>query len=346
MSYQRGWQAMQLHKPDKIPHTEYLFHRQFTIKVTGLDPESPDPGERSRACAAIARELDYDFLWTTFPLPYEGPSTEMGHGQYTEKGIDIVRASKPFESPEEVLAFEPERDLKVPSVEQLVPMVRNWHAKAQEAYPEAVVPGGFYNSVFTWAIRTFGWELFLAAAALDEDRFDKILEGFTRISMKVVQAHVQVGIPVFLCHDDIVWTSGAVFHPDWYRRHIFPRLKRLWEPLREAGIKVLFCSDGDFTDFVQDLAEAGAQGFIFEPLTDLEKIVDLYGQTMVIIGNIDTRILTYGTPEDIRADVKRCAQLGLDCPGYFFAVGNHIPYNVPIASIECYLEAIDEFGKR
>jgi len=40
------------------------------------------------------------------------------------------------------------------------------------------------------------------------------------------------------------------------------------------------------------------------------------------------------------------AGLGRECPGYFFAVGNHIPYNVPIASIECYLEAIDEMGKR
>ena len=123
-------------------------------------------------------------------------------------------------------------------------------------------------------------------------------------------------------------------------------MRRLWAPLREAHIKVLFCSDGNFDAFVDDLAEAGAEGFILEPLTNLEYIVRHYGQTHVIIGNMDTRILQNGTPDEIRAEVRRCADLGRNCPGYFFAVGNHIPYTVPIPSIECYLEACHEYGRR
>jgi len=332
--------------PDRIPHTEYLFHRQFILKMTGLDSESTDPKECAKAYAEIARILDYDYLWTCYGLPYQGPVTEMGHGQYTETGRDLAHARKPFTTPEQVLAFEPERDITYPAQDALVESVRNWHQRVQNEYPEAVVPGGFYNTVFTWAIRTFGWEPFMLAAAMDEDRFDHVLEGFTRISEKVVLAHVEAGIPVFNCHDDIVWTSGPAFHPEWYRKYVFPRMKRLWAPLLEAGIKVLFCSDGDYTLFLEDLADAGAEGFIFEPYTDLEKAVHLYGQTKAIIGNIDTRILTFGTSDEIRAEVKRCADLGRDCPGYFFAVGNHIPYNVPIDGIECYLEAIEEFGKR
>ena len=130
------------------------------------------------------------------------------------------------------------------------------------------------------------------------------------------------------------------------RQSIFPRLKRLWAPLREAGIKVLFCSDGDFNLFVDDLVDAGAEGFIFEPVTDLRYMVENYGQSHVIIGNMDTRILQFGEPDDIRAEVQRCADLGRGCPGYFFAVGNHIPYVVPIASVECYLEAIQDLGRR
>jgi len=346
VSYERGWQAINLQMPKRIPHTEYIFHRQFTRKVTGLDPESSDPEERANAGPALVRALDYDFLWTCFGLPFKGPRTQMGHGQYTETGTDIIPAHKPFTTPEQVLAFEPERDIESPSVDELAERVKKWHDGLQGRHPETVVPGGFYDTVFTWAIHTFGWDTFLLAAGIDEDRFDQILEGFTRISMKVVEAHVRAEIPVFICHDDIVWANGPPFHPDWYRKHIFPRHKRLWAPLREAGIKVIFCSDGDFTMFVEDLAEAGADGFIFEPLTDLEKIVSLYGQTKVIIGNVDVRILMRNNPAEIRADVKRCADLGKDCPGYFFAVGNHIPYNVPIPAIECYLEAIDEMGRR
>lgn len=343
MSYQRGWQAIHLEMPDRIPHTEYLFHRRFIMKVTGLDPE--DPSQAEQAYAALARALDYDFIWSTYSREWGLPRTDMGRAKYYETEVPWP-SSYPFKSVEEVLAFNPLEAVDLPSMEELTASVREYYERGQALYPEAVFPGGFYNSVFTWNIITFGWELFMVAANTAPRRFEQILDQFTEISMRVVEAHIRAEVPIFLCHDDIAWASGPVFAPAWMRQFIFPRLKRLWAPLREAGVKVLFCSDGNFTEFVDDLAEAGAEGFIFEPLTDLKYIVERYGQTHVIIGNIDSRVLQFGSPAEIRAEVRRCAELGRDCPGYFFAVGNHIPYTVPIPSIECYLEAIEEYGER
>lgn len=329
--------------PDRIPHTEYLTHRSFIMKVTGLDSE--DPSQRREAYAALVKVLDYDFIWSTYDWEWGLPRTDMGRAKYYEAEVPW-HSSYPFKSAEEVLAFNPLETADLPSMEELTASVREYYERGQALYPDAVFPGGFYNSVFTWNIITFGWELFMVAAKTDPRRFEQILDQFTAISQMVVEAHIRAQVPIFLGHDDIVWASGPVFSPAWMREVIFPRLKRLWTPLREAGIKVLFCSDGNFDQFVDDLVEAGAEGFIFEPLTDLEYIVEQYGQTHVIIGNIDSRILQYGRSEEIRAEVKRCADLGRDCPGYFFAVGNHIPYTVPIPSIECYLEAIGEYGKR
>jgi len=343
MSYQRGWQAIHLEMPDRIPHTEYLFHRRFIKKITGYDFE--DPSQTHKALSEIAKALDYDFIWSTYSREWGLPRTDMGRAKYYETEVPW-HSSYPFKSVEEVLAFNPLEPADLPSIEELAAFVREYYERGQSAYPDAVFSGGFYNSVFTWNIITFGWELFMLAAKDDPDRFEQILDQFTEISMMVVEAHIRAEVPIFLCHDDIVWASGPAFSPAWMREYIFPRLKRLWTPLREVGVKVLFCSDGNFDEFVDDLAEAGAEGFIFEPLTDLKCIVEQYGQTHVIIGNIDSRILQFGSPEEIRAEVKRCADLGRDCPGYFFAVGNHIPYTVPIPSVECYLEAIEEYGKR
>lgn len=343
MSFERGWQAIHLEMPDRIPHTEYLSHRQFIIKVTGYDPE--DPEQAPRAGPALAQALDYDFIWSTYSRDWGTPRTDMGRAKYYETETPW-RSSYPFKSVEQVLSFDPLAAAKIPTLEELTADVRRHYEEGQRAYADAVFPGGFYNTVFTWCIVTFGWELFMLAALEDPQRFERILDGFTEISALVVEAHIRAQVPVFLCHDDIVWAAGPAFSPAWMRRYIFPRLRRLWEPLREAGIKVLFCSDGNFTMFVDDLAAAGAQGFIFEPLTDLRYIVEHYGRTHVIIGNIDSRILQTKGPPEIRAEVRRCAELGRNCPGYFFAVGNHIPYTVPIPSIECYLEAIREYGRR
>lgn len=65
-----------------------------------------------------------------------------------------------------------------------------------------------------------------------------------------------------------------------------------------------------------------------------------------IIGNADVRALTFGTKDDIYQEVKRCMDLGRDCPGYFFAVGNHIPHNVPVENAEYCMQVYQELRKR
>jgi len=93
---------------------------------------------------------------------------------------------------------------------------------------------------------------------------------------------------------------------------------------------------------VDDIAAAGVHGFVFEPLTALEYIIERYGKTHVIIGNVDTRVLLSGSKAQIRAEVERCISLGRDCPGYFMAVGNHIPANTPVENALYYNDVYEE----
>ena len=344
MSYERGWQAISLDMPDRIPHTEYVSHWPYVRKVTGLDPR--DPEQAGEAMRRLVELWDFDFLWMNLAPPHQPRLTHMGSCHWYEGQETPDDRDYRFRDPQEVLDFDSVERIGVPDVEELVPYFQSAWRSAQDAHPTCVVPGGYYNTIFSWCILTFGWEMFLSAAALDEDRFDQVLEGFFRVSYASYRAQSMTDMKAFICHDDIVWTQGAVCHPRWYREHVFPRYRRLWAPLKDEGIKVLFCSDGDFTEFVDDIADAGADGFIFEPMTDLEYVVRHYGQTHVIIGNIDCRVLMRGTRDDVFAEVRRCADLGRDCPGYFFAVGNHIPYNIPIENVEAYAEAIRVLGRR
>jgi hypothetical protein len=344
MSYERGRQALNLEMPDRIPHTEYVSNPTWVKRLTGLDPR--DPEEAAEAGVALVREWDYDLRWFNMALPDQPRMTHMGTAVWSEDFEVTDNRICPFTDFGDVLEFDPVAEIAVPPHDELVQhYARRWK-RAQAETPTAVVPGGYYNTIFSWCILTFGWEMFLTAAALDEERFDDVLEGFCEVSLASYRAQAECGCEVFICHDDIVWTEGAVFHPEWYRERVFPRYERLWEPLKNAGVKVLFCSDGDFTEFVDDLAEAGADGFIFEPLTDLRYVMENYGQEKVIIGNMDCRVLMFGGEREIRAEVERCASLGRDCPGYFFAVGNHIPYNVPVEAIATYADAIEELGRR
>jgi len=333
MGYERGIAAMRLQAPPEIPHTQYISHPRFAEALAGLPRDHPEFGGR------LTKILDLDYIWSTDGPMVKGKSTDMGHAVWAEDGSDYHEAGAPaFATIEEALSFDPVAEYGLPDIDKQAEEY-NTRWKENQAKTDAVISGGLYFTLVSFCIHTFGWETFLTAVGEDEDRFDQVLEGFFKIIMAYTQAWAKTDIELYLTHDDMVWTQGAIFHPRWYREHIFPRYRKYWEVIRNAGKKVLFCSDGNFSEFIDDLADAGAQGFIFEPTTDLEYIVKHYGKTHVIIGNADCRILTFGTKEDVRNEVKRCMDLGRDCPGYFFAVGNHIPPNIPVENaVECFNE--------
>jgi hypothetical protein len=344
MSYERGMAAINLECPPEIPRTEYLDHPAYMKFLTGLDLNNPAEAEECQR--QTYAKLDYDFWWYVANHSTEnGRSTWMGTSTYSENQADVRGHVDGFQSVREVLDVDPIAEWGLPDPQAQAEVHRKELAAARSILPNAVVPGGVYNSVFTWAIIAFGWEMFMQAAMDDPVRFDEILEGFLTLSLRDVEAWCANDIPCFLCHDDIMWSSGPVFHPDWYRKHIFPRYERLWAPIKAKGLKVLFCSDGDFTTMVDDLAAVGADGFIFEPLVDLEQVAAKYGQTHVLIGNMDCRELMR-SKANIEAEVERCYAIGRNCPGYFFAVGNHIPYNVPLENVDYYMKLIESHRKR
>jgi hypothetical protein len=58
---------------------------------------------------------------------------------------------------------------------------------------------------------------------------------------------------------------------------IFPIYKELWQPLKKAGKKIVYCSDGTWDMFMPDIAAAGADAFSFEPSNNFEYVVENFG---------------------------------------------------------------------
>jgi len=164
--------------------------------------------------------------------------------------------------------------------------------------------------------------------------------------MRDFRAWAQCDIKAFISHDDICMTEGPLFSPIWLRKHIFPWYKRLWKILKDRGIGVIFCSDGNITPIVDDIADAGADGFILEPWCDLDYIAKKYGDSRVIMGNVDLKILTFKGGEGVIGEVKRCLSTAGHHPGYFINVTGSIPDNVPLENLEAYFRACRKYGRR
>jgi uroporphyrinogen-III decarboxylase len=127
--------------------------------------------------------------------------------------------------------------------------------------------------------------------------------------------------------------------PAIYRQMIIPRYAELWKPIHAAGKKVLFCSDGNFAEFVGDLANAGADGFVFEPCIDFGFMADNFGQTKCLVGSfVDCRDLTFSNWDKVRGDLDRTLTRLSGCKGAILAVGNHLPPNIPEAMLDQYFD--------
>ncbi len=352
MSYERGMAALNLEMPDHVPRTEYSAHQHWDLvqTVTGIQVSADSsPEVKSQASSAFVKAWDYDFMWSTTigAWVFGDMRTKMGHAVYAAGGVDFSEdISSPFNSPEEVLAFDPLEMLPRYSDEEIMGFYRNRYESECEIWPDCVNMAGVYVTMVSGLIDLFGWELLLTAAGMDPPGFGEVANRYSAWIQQFFDVLAEFESPVVMVHDDIVWSSGAVFHPDWYREYVFPNIKREVAPLVEAGKIILYTADGNYTEFIDDLADCGVGGFVMEPTTDMQYVADKYGKTHSFVGNADTRILLSGTREQIRAEVQRCMDIGKDYPGFFMAVGNHIPPNTPVENALYYNEVYRELGRR
>jgi hypothetical protein len=318
--------------------------------VTGIEvtPNSP-PELKQRAGFALMNAWNFDFRWSTLIGNDEVAefATDMGHAVYAAGGVDWRDTIYcPFETPEQVLAFDPWETYGSRDKAALIRRFEEHYRLQCAQTPDQVNMTGVYITVVSGLIAIFGWEMLLLAAGTDPLRFGELTNRYVTWIQQYYDALGEADVPVVMVHDDIVWSSGPFISPRWYRNYVFPNYKKLFVPLLESGKRIMYTSDGDYTRFIDDIADCGVHGFVLEPFTDMGYIAEKYGKTHVFIGNADTRVLLGGNQAAIRAEVERCMAIGRNCPGFFLAVGNHIPPNTPVESVLYYQQLYEELSRR
>lgn len=352
MSYIDGIAAINLEMPARVPRTEYSAegHWDLIKAVTGMDVNAFSSHEiRSKASTAFIKAWNYDLIWSILigGDEFGDCRTWMGHAVYASGGVDYnTKISCPFEEPEDVYAFDPAAAYGIKDKGELVVRFEQHYRQNCLANPDTVNMTGIYTTCMSGLIDIFGWDMLLCAAGMDPKAFGEVSDRYCTWIYQYFEALAASDVPVVMIHDDIVWTEGAFLHPDWYRRYVFPNYRKCFAPLIESGKKILYTSDGSYTEFIDDIAACGVNGFVMEPTTDMRYIAEKYGRTHVFVGNADTRILLTGTREDIYNEVKRCMDIGKDCPGFFMAVGNHIPANTPVENALYYNEVYEKLSRR
>ena len=203
----------------------------------------------------------------------------------------------------------------------------------------------YYNTLFMWPVEYLGWEVFMVAATMDPEEFDrKFLQKAYDTSLRDIKTLVQAEHQLLFLHDDLASKDGPMFNPEWYKKYIFPRYPSLWEPIKNCGKKVIVVADGNMEYFLPILHDMGADGVMLEnPATNLDRILEIFGDRIIICG-METVLLTFGTPEEIKKKVYEIAEKTRNIPGFAICSPGGLHNNIPMENIIAYFDARVEYG--
>ncbi len=337
--------------PLKRPSKETLNHPGIILLASGLDPLTETKSAYLSAYEALGIDIVNRVpLENASPPLAAGEVEDLGNGyRKTSLGLydTVSRNEFPFRDVEEFWASE---DLRLDYRSLVTPVPHPLDIEDIRSREEALGERGlyycqYYTTFFMWGVEYLGWEVFMIAAMTDPEGFrEKFLDPAFEASLACVRELCKASCPLVFLHDDLADVRGPVFPPAWYDAYILPRYAELFRPVKEAGKKVVFVADGNMERFLRPLRDLGVDGVMLEnPATDFGRILDVFGDK-IVIGGADTKLLTFGTPGEIRRNVAEIAAATGGIPGFALSSPGGLHGNIPLENLEAYFDARVEAG--
>jgi uroporphyrinogen decarboxylase len=158
-------------------------------------------------------------------------------------------------------------------------------------------------------------------------------------------------IDIVMIGDDLAGQDGPLFSPDFYRKFVKPRHKKLIEHIRSlTSAKIWYHTCGACTEYIPDLIDNGVD--ILNPVQigaaamDPQNLKDAFGKEIVFWGGgIDAQhVLPFASPDEVKKHVRKNIEIFKSGGGYVFNSVHNIQAGVPAENIIAMYDAAYEFG--
>ena len=227
-------------------------------------------------------------------------------------------------------------------------------AKKLRARTDRAILGLFGGNLLEIGQFLYRNDNFLMLLAADPQRAHEFLDRLVEIHLANLEKFLGlVGpyIDVILFGDDLGMQNGPQISPAMYREFFKPRHARMWRRAKElAPVKVKLHSCGSVRKLLPDLIDAGLDAINPVQIScagmDAAGLKADFGRRMTFWGGgCDThRVLTFGTPEEIRKHVRRQIETLRPGGGFVFQQVHNILANVPPENVMAMFDAAWEYG--
>lgn len=216
----------------------------------------------------------------------------------------------------------------------------------------AAIPAGMKvvlvsGKIYTLSSMLMGFENFAVSLLVDEQLAADVLGRVAEIQMRVVER--LVGLPevgAVWAVDDIACNTGTMLSPQALRDHLFPYYRQIAVRCHAAGKLFLYHSDGNILPVLDDLVDLGVDAIhpVDPTVLDIARVKELAAGRIALFGNVSTELLRSGTPDDVRAEVKRLIAQVAPGGGYCIGSGNSVPAWARFENYTAMLDAAAEYG--
>ena len=200
-----------------------------------------------------------------------------------------------------------------------------------------------------------GMETFLLNMAMDGDFARELMERIAHYCKQLMGhflAELGDHVDIIKIGDDLGTQESLMISPKMYRELLKPIHADFISFIKaRTKAKVLFHSDGDVAPLIDDFVEIGVD--ILNPIqtsagtmSNLPELKKRHGKNIVFCGGIDShRVLPFGTPAEVREEVKRVIEIMGPGGGYMLGAVHTVMNDVPPKNVLAMVDAVEEFGR-
>jgi uroporphyrinogen decarboxylase len=287
------------------------------------------------------------------------PQRDLGGGRYADVHGTIWQKGNPVHVVESPLKDPSLKGFTIPSY---VPYVRGSRTKlggdhailpllsfddARKAIEsrrsESLTVVGYGFGVFEAAWMLRGYESFFADLIEEASFAHELMDLLTERHLELLDALLELPCDGIIFSDDYGDQRGVNIGPRLWRTFVKPRVAKLYARVHAAGKMTFQHSCGSVFDIIPDLMEIGLD--VLQSLQpeamDVYEIKRRYGRNLRLWGGLGTQqLLPFGTPDEIRAEVRRLkSELGAG-GGYVFTSSKPIMDEVPLANAVAFIDEV------
>lgn len=322
-------------------HAKFDSHERLVVPLMGfpgvelagsnIKLAQQNYGEHFRAIRLLVERFMPDLVFPLMDLSVEANAV----GRYTifprDDSATVPKDHFHFGEIERLRNINISFDSRIASYVETVKMMR-------VGLPEQVLKGAYITGPYTLAALIMGADDAAMATLTDREQLHRLCELTTEKIQEYARLLIAAGTQL-LC---VLEPSAVMLSPDQFKEFSADYIGHINQSCRYSGVETVYHTCGNTMHLAPAMAAAGVSGVSLDSAeagVNLRKVADLLPDNIAIIGNINpATIMLKGSPEAVRADVRRLKKEMADVPNFILSTGCDLPQETPMENIRAFME--------